>query len=67
MIVGMGWNDSQRHEASGNVLGATDYNLSYPVKNTIEIFGLIIDDKLNFNDHISTMCQLKRSIISLML
>lgn len=53
----MGWNDSQRHEASGNVLGATDYNFSFPVKNTIEIFGLIIDDKLNFNAYISTMCQ----------
>ena len=34
-------------------LGATDYEFSFPVKNAIEIFGLIIDNKLNFNDHIS--------------
>ena len=51
---GMIVNDT-KHQAM--VLGVTCDNFSFPLKNAIEIFGLIIDDKLNFNDHISTMCK----------
>lgn len=41
----------------GLVLGVTDYSFSFPVKDTLEIFGMEIDDKLDFSSHISTICK----------
>ena len=41
----------------GLVLGDTDYNFSFPVKDMLEIFGMEIDNKLNFSSHISNVCK----------
>ena len=43
---GMLVNDS-KHQ--GLVLGDTDYSFSFPVKDMLEIFGMEIDNKLNFS------------------
>ena len=39
------------------VLDDTDYNFSFPVKDTLEIFGMEIDNKLNFSSQISNVCK----------
>ena len=41
----------------GLVLGDTDYSFSFPVKGTLEIFRMEIDNKLNFSSHISSVCR----------
>ena len=33
----------------GLVLGDTDYGFSFPVKDTLEIFGMEIGNKMNFS------------------
>ena len=35
--------------------GDTDYSFSFPVKDTLEIFGTEIDNKLDFSSHISNL------------
>ena len=60
---GMLVNESKHH---GLVLGDTDYSFSFPVKDTLEILGMEIDNKLNFSSHISNVLS-KGSIINLML
>ena len=35
------------------ILGDTEYGFSFPVKDTLEIFGMEIDNNLNFSKHIS--------------
>ena len=37
------------------ILGDTEYGFSFPVKDTLEIFGMEIDNKLNFSKHISNV------------
>ena len=39
------------------ILGDTEYGFSFPVKDTLEIFGMEIDNKLNFSKHISNVCK----------
>ena len=39
------------------ILGDTEYGFSFPVKDTLEIFGMEIDNKLNFSKHISKVCK----------
>ena len=39
----------------GLVLGDTEYSFSFPVKDTLEIFGTEIDNKPNFSKHISNV------------
>ena len=34
-----------------------EYGFSFPVKDTLEIFGMEIDNKLNFSKHISNVCK----------
>ena len=41
----------------GLVLGDTDYSYSFPVKDTLEIFGMEIDNKLDFSSQISNLCK----------
>ena len=41
----------------GLVLGYTDYSFSFPVKDTLEIFGMEIDNKLDFSSHVSNICK----------
>ena len=37
------------------ILGDTEYGFSFSVKDTLEIFGMEIDNKLNFSKHISNV------------
>ena len=39
------------------ILGDTEYGFSFPVKDTLEIFGMEIDNNLNFSKHISNVCK----------
>ena len=48
------------------ILGDTEYGFSFPVKDTLEIFGMEIDNKLNFSKRISNVCK-TGLIINLML
>ena len=41
----------------GLVLGDAEYGFSFPVKDTLEIFGIEIDNKVNFSKHISNVCK----------
>ena len=45
-----------KHQAL--ILGKTDYNFYYlAVKESIDMFGMNIDKKLNFSNHIRTVCK----------
>ena len=48
------------------ILGDTEYGFSFPVKDTLEIFGMELDNKLNFSKRISNVCK-TGLIINLML
>ena len=44
-----------KHQAL--VIGDTGYTFSFPVKDSIDIFGLNIDRKLQFDKHVSSVCR----------
>ena len=44
-----------KHQAL--ILGDTEYTFSFPVKDSIDIFGMNIDNKLQFDKHISSVCK----------
>ena len=46
--------NSIKHEAITCV--QTNHDFSFPVKDSIELFGLVIDKGLNFNEHITNIC-----------
>ena len=35
------------------ILGKTEHNFSFPVNNSIDIFGMTIDNRLFFDNHVS--------------
>jgi len=39
------------------ILGDTEYTFSFPVKESIDIFGMNIDNKLQFYSHVSLVCK----------
>ena len=39
------------------ILGDTEYTFSFPVKESIDIFGMNIDNKLHFDKHVSSVCK----------
>ena len=39
------------------VLGNSDYQFSFPVKNSIDLLGISIDSELSLNHHISKVCE----------
>ena len=45
------------NESKHLILGDTEYGFSFSVKDTLEIFGTEIDNKLNFSKHISNVCK----------
>ena len=47
--------NESKHQAM--VLGSTDHVFSLPVQSAIDIFGLNIDNKLCFDNQISTICK----------
>ena len=44
-----------KHQAM--ILGDTEYTFSFPVKESIDIFGTNIDNKLQFDKHVSSVCK----------
>jgi len=51
---GMIVNDT-KHQAI--VLGKTDHSFSFPLKDSLDIFGINIDNRLRFDDYISAICK----------
>ena len=47
------WYNPEKHQAM--VLGTTNYKFSFPVKNSMELFGMTIDTEMNFREHISSI------------
>ena len=39
------------------ILGKTEHNFSFPVNNSIDIFGMTIDNRLSFDNHVSVICK----------
>ena len=39
------------------ILGKTEHNFSFPVNNSIDIFGMTIDNRLFFDNHVSVICK----------
>ena len=46
--------NAKKHKAL--IIGQTDLKFSFPVKCELDIFGMTIDNTLNFGSHISTVC-----------
>ena len=44
-----------KHQAL--ILGKTDHNFSFPTKNSLDILGMNIDNRLSFDKHVSTICK----------
>ena len=44
-----------KHQAL--IRGDTEYTFSFPVKESIDIFGMNIDNKLQFDKHVSSICK----------
>ena len=51
----------------GLVLGDTDFSFSFPVLETLEIFGMEIDKKFKFSSHISNVCKKINNQLNVML
>ena len=45
----------KKHQAL--ILGKTEHNFSFPVNNSIDIFGMTIDNRLSFDNHVSVICK----------
>ena len=39
------------------ILGKTDHQFSFATKNSIDLFGMTIDNKLSFDDYVSKICR----------
>jgi len=48
------------------ILATTDYKFSSTVKNSMELFGMIIDAEMNFREHLATICNKINSQFSAM-
>ena len=46
--------NAKKHQAL--IIGQTDHKFSFLVKCELDIFGMTIDNRLNFGSHISTVC-----------
>ena len=47
--------NASKHQAM--ILGRTDHQFSFPVKSSLDLLGMVIDNEPNFNDHISSICK----------
>ena len=47
--------NEKKHQAL--ILGKTEHNFSFPVNNSIDIFGMTIDNRLSFDNHVSVICK----------
>ena len=48
------------------ILGTTNYKFSFPVKNSMELFGMTTDTEMNFKEHLATICNKINSQYSVM-
>ena len=39
------------------VIGTTDHQFSFPIKESLYLLGMTIDNQLNFNEHVSLVCK----------
>ena len=44
-------------ELHAMVIGNTEHSFSFPLKPSIELLGITVDNKLAFDDHISQVCK----------
>ena len=54
-FLACGWLLNYQHQAL--ILGKTEHNFSFPVNNSIDIFGMTIDNRLSFDNHVSVICK----------
>ena len=47
--------NERKHQAL--ILGKTEHNFCFPVNNSIDIFGMTIDNRLSFDNHVSVICK----------
>ena len=47
--------NKKKHQAV--ILGKTEHNFSFPVNNSIDIFGVTIDNRHSFDNHVSVICK----------
>ena len=47
--------NEKEHQAL--ILGKTEHNFGFPVNNSIDIFGMTIDNRLYFDNHVSVICK----------
>ena len=47
--------NKKKHQAL--ILGKTEHNFCFPVNNSIDIFGMTIDNRLSFDNHVSVICK----------
>ena len=47
--------NEKKHQAL--ILGKTEHNFCFPVNDSIDIFGMTIDNKLSFDNHVSVICK----------
>ena len=48
---------NQWYHENGMLVNESKHGFSFPVKDTLEIFGMEIDNKVNFSKHISNVCK----------
>ena len=47
--------NEKKHQAL--ILGKTEHNFCFPVNNSIDIFGVTIDNRPSFDNHVSVICK----------
>ena len=47
--------NEKKHQAL--ILRKTEHNFCFPVNNSIDIFGMTIDNRLSFDNHVSVICK----------
>ena len=47
--------NERKHQAL--ILRKTEHNFCFPVNNSIDIFGMTIDNRLSFDNHVSVICK----------
>ena len=47
--------DEKKHQAL--ILGKTEHNFSFPVNKSIDIFGMTVDNRFSFDNHVSVICK----------
>ena len=57
--------NKSKHQAL--ILGDTEHTFSFPVKESIDIFGMTIDNKLQFDKHVSSICKKVNNQLNVMI